>query len=174
MSHSHKTDDILNIRGYQELGLENLSDYPALDACFKTWSLARNGECLPVFVDIEAVPDSVLPYVMLLDYLPLDRDVEVRLSGTYVGERTRESKEGRRLKDFFNEHDSEVVFVSMQKVADTRTPSLARRSYVSLEGRYLEYVRLILPLSADGITVTGFFKTIEPNSLTMREMNDAG
>ena len=39
------------------------------------------------------------------------------------------------------------------------------RSYVSLDGRSMSYVRLIMPMSVDGVRVSGFFKTIEPDTL---------
>jgi hypothetical protein len=155
----------LAVKGYQELPLADLVQYPMLARCHQAWRDAHRGTHLPAVIDIEALPGEVLPYTMLLDYLPEQRDVRVRLAGNYVGERTSADLGGRRLSNFFNAHDAAIVFASMAQVAQNRQASLARRSYVSLEGNQLSYVRLILPLSLDGETVTGFFKTIEPASL---------
>jgi hypothetical protein len=155
----------LNVKGYEELALAELPHYPLLAQCHAAWLAAQRDAKLPAVIEPEALPAGVLPYTMLLDYLPEERDVRVRLAGNYVGERTSADLGGRRLANFFNPHDAAIVFASMEQVAQLRQASLARRSYVSLEGNQLSYVRLILPLSLDGATVTGFFKTIEPATL---------
>ncbi len=161
-----RNDTGLNVKGYEELALTELPHYPMLAQCHAAWQAAHRGATLPAVIEPEALPSEVLPYTMLLDYLPEERDVRVRLAGNYVGERTSADLGGRRLANFFNAHDAAIVFASMEQVANRREASLARRSYVSLEGNQLSYVRLILPLSLDGATVTGFFKTIEPASLS--------
>jgi len=106
---------------------------------------------------------------MLLDYLPEQRDVRVRLCGNYVGERSTFADSGKGLRGFFNEVDAGLVFDSLVGIARAAAPSLARRDYVSIEGKAYRYVRLIMPLSLDGRQVTGFFKTIEPSSLEISE-----
>jgi hypothetical protein len=152
-------------RGYEELALESLKDYPDLTECYRAWLQAKRGDFAPTGIDLDMIPRSVWPYVMLLDYLPEERDVSVRIAGNYVGERTSSNGDGRRLRNYFSEADARTVFDSLRAVADSCEPSLARRSYVSIEGREYHYVRIILPLSVDGRRVTGFFKTIEPDTL---------
>lgn len=153
------------VKGYEELPLAALSQFPMLARCHQAWLSAQRDGALPAVIEVEALPPEVLPYTMLLDYLPEQRDVRVRLAGNYVGERTSADLGGRRLGNFFNAHDAAIVFASMEQVAATRQASLARRDYVLLDGSQLSYVRLILPLSQDGHSVSGFFKTIEPDSL---------
>lgn len=153
------------VKEYEELPLTALSQFPMLARCHQAWLAAHRGAKLPAAIEVETLPAEVLPYTMLLDYLPEQRDVRVRLAGNFVGERTSADDGGRRLGNFFNAHDAAIVFASMEQVAGRRQASLARRAYVLLDGSQLGYVRLILPLSLDGQTVTGFFKTIEPESL---------
>lgn len=153
------------VKGYEELLLDALPQFPMLARCHQAWLAAHRGAKLPAVIEVDTLPAEVLPYTMLLDYLPEQRDVRVRLAGNYVGERTSADLGGRRLGNFFNAHDAAIVFASMEQVAAKRQASLARRSYVLLDGSQLSYVRLILPLSQDGQTVSGFFKTIEPASL---------
>lgn len=153
------------VKGYEELPLTALAQFPMLARCHQAWLAAHRGDKLPAAIEVDTLPAEVLPYTMLLDYLPAQRDVRVRLAGNYVGERTSAEDGGRRLGNFFNAHDAAIVFASMEQVAGRRQASLARRDYVLLDGSQLSYVRLILPLSLDGHTVTGFFKTIEPDSL---------
>lgn len=160
-----KADNLLRVKGYEEIPLTEIGRYPMLAACHAAWLAAHHGNALPAAIEIEAVPREVIPYTMLLDYLPDQRDVRVRIAGNYVGERTTADMGGKRLHNFFNEHDAAIVYASMEQVANARQPSIARRSYVSLEGKFFSYVRLIMPLSLDGVAVTGFFKTIEPDTL---------
>lgn len=157
----------LTVRGYEELPLDELDDYPKLKACHEAWLEGKQGAVAPDTLGFDEVPRAVWPYLMLLDYLPYSEDVTVRLAGTYVGERSSSQDEGRGLRSYFSEEDAATVFESLKHVAETCQPSLARRSYVSIEGREYHYVRIILPLSADGKGVTGFFKTIEPDTLTV-------
>jgi hypothetical protein len=158
----------LSLHGYEELPLQALKDYPSLMACHQAWLAVQSDGHLPAVIEVDTLPPEVMPYTMLLDYLPEEADVRVRIAGLYVGERSHQAGGGQRLRNFFSEEDARIVFASMRRVAETRQPSLARRSYVALNGTQYTYVRLILPLSLDGSTVTGFFKTIEPETLHMQ------
>ena len=156
---------MLELCRYEELELSGLAGFPMLARCHAAWLAACTAGALPASIDIADIPADTLPYTMLLDFLPEIRDVRVRIAGNYVGERSAFGDSGRGLRGFFNETDAGIVFESLVRIAQLRLPSLARRDYVSIEGRRYGYTRLIMPLSADGRTVSGFFKTIEPASL---------
>lgn len=159
----------LKVIRYEDIDLSALAAYPVLAACHRAWlDAGRNGN-LPAAIDIAEIPAEALPYTMLLDYLPEQQDVRVRLCGHYVGERADFTDTGKGLRSFFNEQDARLVLDSLVDIARTAAPSLARRDYVSLEGKIYRYVRLIMPLSLDGRQVTGFFKTIEPHTLEISE-----
>ncbi|MBL8807834.1 MAG: hypothetical protein JNN22_13390 [Rhodospirillales bacterium] len=157
----------LKLDRYTELPISSIGECPVLSKCFAAWKVGRAGGRIPAAMDMSLIPDEALPYTMLLDYRPELRDVHVRIAGNYVGERANFGSSTRGLRGFFNDADAEIVFESLVRIAATGEPSLARRDYVTIEGRRYGYTRLILPLSADGRTVTGFFKTIEPASLTI-------
>jgi len=150
---------------YVELPLAEIGAYPVLAACYRVWQSAFVGDRLPASLDIGLVPAETLPYTMMLDYLPAARDVRVRMAGHYVGEHSTFKNSGRGLRGFFNETDAAIVYDSLVRIADAKQPSLARRDYVTIDGNRHGYTRLILPLAADGVTVSGFFKTVEPASL---------
>lgn len=155
----------LNLGRYQELALSELANCPILAQCHGTWLAAGKAGRLPASLDLSGIPTEALPYTMLLDYLPAAGDVRVRIAGTHVGEHSSFRDSGRGLRGFFNETDAGIVFESLVRIADAKQPSLARRDYVQIDGRRYSYTRLIMPLAADGATVSGFFKTIEPASL---------
>jgi hypothetical protein len=150
---------------HRDLDLAELESYPALAECVRIWRRAcRDGE-LPAILPPDEVPPVVVPYMMLLDYLPERRDARVRMVGHYVGERADFETIGRNLRGYFNDEDARIVYAGLERAATTREQSLARRDYVSIEGKRFRYVRLILPLASDGRIVDGFFKTIEPSTL---------
>lgn len=157
----------LKLDRYTEIPIAGIGDFPVLAKCFAAWKTGCADGRLPASMDMTLVPDEVLPYTMLLGYIPAQRDVRVRIAGNYVGERSTFGDTGKGLRGFFNETDAGIVFESLVRIAETREPSLARRDYVSIEGRRYGYTRLILPLAADGQSVSGFFKTIEPATLSV-------
>ena len=157
----------LKLDRYTELPMAAIGECPVLSKCFAAWKAGRAGGKIPAAMDMSLVPEEALPYTMLLDYLPERRDVHVRIAGNYVGERAHFGSSIRGLRGFFNDTDAGIVFDSLVRIAETGEPSLARRDYVTIDGHRYGYTRLTLPLSADGRTVTGFFKTIEPASLTI-------
>lgn len=150
----------------QELALGDISTYPTLESCLMAWNAARIGDKLPASLDVGTVPEAVLDYTMLLDYLPAEEDAVVRMVGNYIGEKAAFQAFGMTVRAFFEERDALIVTDALRRIAESRSASLARRSFVPIAGAPMSYVRLILPLPANGDTVTGFFKTIEPSSLT--------
>ena len=150
----------------EELALDEIGAFPMLAACLRAWEAKRQGDDLPASLEVSDLPEAVLDYTMLLDYLPSERDAAVRMVGTYIGEKAAFKAQGMTVRAFFEERDAAVVTNALRGCAQNRKPTLARRTFVPIAGAPMSYVRLILPLSANGQTVTGFFKTIEPSTLT--------
>ena len=157
----------------EELALDRIGDFPMLAACLRAWEAARHGDYLPAALEVADLPEAVLDYTMLLDYLPAQGDAQVRMVGTYIGEKAAFKAQGMTVRAFFEERDAAVVTDALRACAESRKPTLARRTFVPIAGAPMSYVRLILPLSANGQTVTGFFKTIEPATLTETTGSDA-
>ncbi len=154
----------------QILPLDALEDYPDLAELHRIWLSARDaaGAPWPARLDMLDLPTRLLPYVMLLD---LEREprplLRVRLAGTYVCEKYGRELKGHTTDDFFAAQDARNVVDSALRTAETSQPDLARREYVTLNGGFWRYVRLILPLSRNGKTVDSFFKVLDPASLTL-------
>lgn len=158
--------DRWNCTLHEELPLERLADYPLLEACWRSWRDAGAGDAVPARVDPLDLPREALPTVLMLD---LEREpapglLRVRLAGTEVCERHGGELKGRTTHDFFAPEDARLVLEAALGVAERQTPSLARRSYVSLNGRSWRYVRLIMPLSRAGGAVDSFLKVADPGS----------
>jgi len=152
----------------EELDLNTIADFPLLATCLTLWKENCVDGKLPAHLNVERVPEEVLGYTMLLDFIPEERDALVRIVGNYVGERATFRAAGMTVRGFFDERDAQIVNDALCKVAASRVPSLARRTHVVIHGEQASYVRLILPLSNNGRIVTGFFKAIEPSSLSAK------
>lgn len=149
---------------HQELPLDRVAEFPHLESVLAEWRRNCIGIFPPPRLSPAQVPKAALPYVMLLD-LEDDARLRVRLAGTYVCESYGRELKGRTTDDFFHEKDAAKVVDSALEVARTGVPSLARRTYITLNDRYWSYVRLIMPLSRSGDRIDGFFKLLEPGSL---------
>ena len=87
------------------------------------------------------------------------------MPGPWSAKSTAARLRGKTTDDFFQPADAAAVLQAARAVASTRRPSLARRSYVSIDGRPWSYVRLMLPLSRGGQDVDGMIKTLDPETL---------
>lgn len=134
----------------EDLSLDAIDAYPLLATCLQAWEAARGAEALPASMEVADVPEAVLDYTMLLDYLPAEQDAAVRMVGNYIGEKAAFQAHGMTVRAFFEPQDAEIVTDSLRRIAEHRAPSLARRSFVPIAGAPMSYERLILPLSANG------------------------
>lgn len=150
---------------HEELPLAELAHYPSLQALYSVWKDKSRGG-LPAKLSPLDVPRSVLPYVMLLDLDPSGPRLRVRLAGTEVCLKHGSELKGKTTDDFFEAEDAGAVVEDAVRVAETGQPSLARRSYITLNDRLWSYTRIILPLSSDGERIDSFFKALAPESLS--------
>ncbi|MEX2628319.1 MAG: PAS domain-containing protein [Tistlia sp.] len=120
---------------HEELPLHALSDFPILEACHRTWRDSAVGDALPSRVDPLDLPREGLPTVMMLDLEPAPALLRVRLAGTEVCAKHGGELKGKTTDDFFEPEDAALVVEAALAVAQSQRPSLARRSYVSINGR---------------------------------------
>jgi hypothetical protein len=158
-------DGRLDFRTHEELPLDRLPDFPSLAALHACWQRLGEGAAsgFPAKIDPLEIPPALLPYLMLLDIE--DDRLRVRLAGTTVCDKHGGEMRGKTTDDFFQPHDAAQVVAAGLRIAETGRPSLARRSYVSIDGQPWSYVRLMLPLSRGGDRVDGLVKTLDPETL---------
>ncbi|WP_416896560.1 MAG: PAS domain-containing protein [Minwuia sp.] len=149
---------------HTELDIGEIGNFPLLDHMCRFWREANDGD-VPVRIEPFDVPAKLMPYVMLLDLEEEPRRLRVRLAGTAVCDKHGGELKGKTTDDFFLEDDARAVVDAALVAAETRQPTLARREYIGLDDRLWGYVRLILPLSSDGVKIDRFFKAVEPHTL---------
>ncbi len=158
----------LSVGQNTDLPIAAIDRYPLLAAVLSHWDRARQQTGrLPARLDPLLLPREILPYVMLLDLETADCRplLRIRLAGTEVCAKHGREMKGLTTDDFFHDADAAAVVQAAMNVAASGQPSLASRSYVSIDDRMWSYVRLILPLSRNGRDVDSFFKVADPASM---------
>ncbi|MEX2628318.1 MAG: PAS domain-containing protein [Tistlia sp.] len=150
---------------YEELPINQISDYPLLDACYRLWRDGCNGKQVPARLDPVELPRQILPTVFLLDLERSPTRLRIRLAGTAICERHGRELRGLTPEEFFDPEDARRVTEVALDAASTRRPSLARRSFVTMDDRLWTYTRLMLPLARGGGAVDSFFKAADPASM---------
>ena len=157
---------------HEELPLGDLPNYADLQRVYEVWkALTEKDGRFPAQLDPTRVPVALLPYMMVLEVE--NGRLRVRLAGTRVCEEHGGEMRGRTTDDFFKPEDGKKVLEAGLRVAETGKPSLARKSYIAINGRRWSYVRMILPLSSDGVKRDRLFKLLDPATLEMTYQAEA-
>ncbi len=133
--------------------LRNLYDF---------WESKCRPDRLPSIPDIDPhmIPDC-LPYVMIMDVVGEPRRFRFRLAGTAVEARSGQFRTGRYLDEIDLGQVSEETLAMMHGVVDERLPSFHQGRYQGLNGEWLQFERIAMPLSADGDCVDAILVGIE-------------
>ncbi|MEQ9330317.1 PAS domain-containing protein [Thalassobaculum sp.] len=145
----------------QPLDLSLVGEYPILSEVLLHWRCVGDGRP-PQRIDPLNLPPKALPFLMLVD-LEGTTDAVIRLAGTAACDIHGRELKGTSVHDFFGERDARLVLNDLHAVAESERPTLARRSYVSINGKPWSYIRLLLPLRPDGGAVTRILKALEPS-----------
>jgi hypothetical protein len=130
---------------------------PLLRKLFDYWSEKKGTRLAPTRADIDPGEiRALLPNVLLVERIGDPTRYRDRLVGTDVVKVFGEEITGKFLDEVdFDDVTSRVVS-EYDRVATECRPIASKWSYKKLSGRYVEYERLILPLSSDGQTVDMF------------------
>ena len=148
---------------HKEMALQELGKFPDMEAAFLAWqALDEDDEAFQL--DPLSVPAALWPTTMLVELDPGFTDATLRLAGTLVCRLHGGEMKGKSVRTFFEEHEAEKVIASMRTVIETGRPSLARRSYIALDGDHWDYTRLLLPQRGRSGTFQ-IFKVMDPSTL---------
>jgi hypothetical protein len=147
---------------------ESIIQHPALKALLRYWrSLSRNG-AVPRRRDIDPIAlRKLLPHLYLIDAGATPDELRYRLAGSIIvqafgfepGRLSRAQIRARHVKperyDEFNRTSAET-----HRIVADRIIAYTHDHMTSYTKDYLGYARLNLPISEDGVTVTGIFGAI--------------
>jgi hypothetical protein len=154
-----KPETIVSVN--DSLDLSSIAEFPILSSVLETWQRLGGGKA-PAGIDALDLPVKALPYLMLVD-LKGDDDAVIRLAGTAACDIYGRDLRGTSVHDFFGIRDAGLVLDDLHAVAETETPMLTRRFYVSINGKPWSYVRLLLPIRPEGGAATRILKVLEPS-----------
>jgi len=129
--------------------LNTLGD-PDLTALYAYWIAKRGDRLMPRRSDIKPSQiTSLLPDIFILEvHHPLR--FRFRLVGTMICQRWRQNNTGRWLDELDFDGQREVTLEQYAYVARNGIPRCDIQRFVSADGQYLHYRRLLLPLSEGG------------------------
>ena len=147
---------------HRVLDLATLAQTPDLAKVYRWWDGARAAKGrLPRVCEVDplALPPALLPFITLSDVLYDPLRVRVRLAGTGVCTRHGREIKGMYLDELYDGLDLEMVMASVHAVVASREPDLAERRMRTRHDKYLQLLRLVLPL-AEGSRITGLLIAI--------------
>jgi hypothetical protein len=127
---------------------------PHVSALRAYWTGKCGGRTMPRRADIKPREIlSLLPHVMIVEiHEPLR--FCFRLVGTKICERWGENHTGKWLDELDFDGERANVLAQYALVAQTGVPQVDIEEFVNDHGRYLHYLRLLLPLSDDDLSPT--------------------
>lgn len=136
-------------------------DDPILRPAYAYWlSKCRNGR-LPSRRDIDPTEiPRLLPYLMITELVSSGTRLRFRLAGTaivaaYGGELT-----GKYCDEVWPAERRASIMANYRLICEYKQPLLMRHRYVSPRQRQLICHRVVMPLAADGISVTHFVAAV--------------
>jgi hypothetical protein len=150
------------------LVFDDSPDGQRLGAIYLYWDGKRRGRLMPSRADIDPLElKSFLPQLVLLDVEGEPPRFRYRLVGTEVTRVRRglsnSDPTGRFVDEVTHRQGTGAVLAHYCRVVAERRPSTDAGTYPpSSEGPWLRFSRLVLPLSADDITVNMLLVALVP------------
>lgn len=125
-----------------------------LRAAYGYWDAKRAGRSMPSRSDIDPqeIP-RLLPSIILIDVLPPDDRLRVRLAGTMVVETYGEDYTGRYLDQIYFGEQRDNVLRDYRAAVASRLPHYGQHRFHNVNDITYEIERIILPLSNDDSSV---------------------
>jgi hypothetical protein len=122
-----------------------------LQTLFDYWQSKRGMRLAPTRADI--LPTEIKPLlqrIMMVDVAGTPPRFKFRLAGTMIVDRFGEEITGRFLDELDLDRRNREIDLDYRKVVETAAPLCSRWRYTKNDGKFLNYERLLLPLSTDG------------------------
>ncbi|GHD55393.1 hypothetical protein GCM10017083_34250 [Thalassobaculum fulvum] len=146
-----------------EIPIAEIADYPLLAECLKVWRNASTGR-LPETLDPLTLPVAVIKGVSLLRKNPDSGDWIVDLGGSLLTDGHGREMKGTGLSEGFAPGDVEKVREGIERAMARGEPELMRREFQDPHGQMWSFVRLLLPLSSDGVKRDRYAMIIDPET----------
>ncbi len=123
---------------------------------YRYWHSRSRGRAMPSRADIDPTDiPRLLPSIILTDVVENGRRFRYRLVGTTITHAAGLEMTGRYLDEVLPGPDYQTYILSLyRQVADRRRPVYSESEFIAPStGTEWQAIRLLLPLSSDGVTV---------------------
>jgi hypothetical protein len=162
---------------HREIPLAQIDGYPELAALLTVWRANAVGDMPPPRIDPLAVPRQLLPGAMLSDVEgelgnPAAARLRIRLAGTMLCDFYGGELRGRTLHDVLMPEDARAMTLAAVTAIVEGRPMLMHRPDIRFPAVEVDYVALLLPLSADG-RLTRLLEMPDPATVRRRPRSNA-
>ena len=134
---------------------------PRLRDAFTYWHDKLAGRAMPARRDIDPIDmPKLLPYVMLVNVVPVPLDFRYRLIGTEVRCILKHDYTGKRFSELPGKGRGSTVWDNCEQVVLTKAPFSRSPPYTGPEPYLRRCENLLLPLSENGLDVTMILQVI--------------
>jgi hypothetical protein len=132
--------------------IDDISD-PDLRLLYSYWLSKRGSRRMPRRAEIDPVDiPTLLPFVFLVDVRQGPLRFRFRLIGTAICARWGSDATWKYLDQLDLDGEREVVLRQYAAVVETGKPRFDVEEFITDDGRYVHYERVLLPLSEDDTT----------------------
>lgn len=154
-------------RVHVPMSLDRVAEFPVLEGCLNGWRrLSEQG--LPETIDPVEMPVEAIKAISLVDWDVTHGTWIVRLSSTLMDRGHGRSMSGKPLADAFSSEEFPAVCARLDEIMASGEPDLARHEFTDSQGRRWAYVRLVLPLSSDGVKRDRYSVIYDPKTFGQR------
>lgn len=144
-----------------------IDDYPVLAACLEAWRpTAANG--FPQSIDPLDMPPAAIKAISLVEWSDEHSDWVLRLSSTLIDESHGRSMRGTTFSEAFVPEDLAKVHARLNEIMQRGEPDLGQHEFYDTRDRVWSFVRLILPLSSDGVKRDRYCLIYDPETFGRR------
>ncbi len=127
---------------------------PRLARLHDYWSGKCAGRAMPSRADIDPLEmKEWLGNLLLAEFFGSVECYRIRIDGTNLAERGGDDRTGKGIETLTSEEERAMIVAQYQQVLTDRRPAYFETEFTNSEGRFLREQKLLLPLSADGVTV---------------------
>lgn len=150
--------------------IEKIDDYPILAKCLQAWRSTVTDR-LPQTIDPLDMPTAAIKGISLADWSSAHGDWILRLSSTLIDETHGRSMRGTTFSEAFKPQELAKVHARVDAILKRGEPDLAQHAFYDTNDRSWSFVRLILPLSSDGVTRDRYCLAYDPATFGKRPTN---
>ena len=127
---------------------------PRLLALYQYWAEKAGARCMPRRDEMDPIEMKAwLANLILVEFKGAFESYRVKLEGTNIETFYRERRTGRGIEALTSEPERQLMKAQYWPVVERGLPAFYEVEFINSEGKLSRQIKLLLPLSDDGVTV---------------------